>query len=313
MIDRSLLSQRVPFQPPTEPEVPSDDGTLFVSDDDNQTERQLERRNENAAESSSAASPKSESSLEQSFVELSRQDTGNEPTAEQQDGASQSLSQQKQFKPPESTKPFSFFSPVKSIGVTGFPGAAPNPFAALSSPSASSVTPQTTQSNVFSTKPGATEFPGAAPNPFAISSSPTASSVTPQTTQSSVFSTKPAAQPPPFSFSRPTPFPTNQAKNEATTTAPISTPAFKFPPPVTSQAPATTIPSNPFSSAVKPPRTESIFNLLGPFGPPSSSETSVPEKAEDQKSTAKDKPANVFQSPKIDKPSPTGEKGTSIS
>lgn len=209
MIDRSFLPQATHPLPTSKLETPAEDDSLFVSDDDNEKEALPPQENGIPEEVPIRWSPTSDSSLRNSFEELSQPAPGNEEAAEQR-AASGISHKPNLFQPSDSTKTFSpSFAPRQlTSAVQSSASATPSPFAAFTSPF-SLEKPQTSESSVISKASN--------------------------TQQSSLlFPTVPA--------------PLSATARKDDTTATISTPAFQFKFPTTPQTTVTT-PAPPFSTA----------------------------------------------------------------
>ncbi|KAF4215506.1 hypothetical protein CNMCM8980_007047 [Aspergillus fumigatiaffinis] len=148
MIDSSFLPQRSLALPAPEPEAPTDDDALFVSDDDNEIRPPAIQTNGNVSQGGVfTESPASASSLRNAFTELS-QSTTNAEAAPTQSNPSSSIAQATNItRTSEPAKTFSsLFSGTSSAGATTAPTVAPsNQFASISSPFTPFKTPVTEQ------------------------------------------------------------------------------------------------------------------------------------------------------------------------
>jgi hypothetical protein len=148
MIDSSFLPQRSLALPAPEPEAPTDDDALFVSDDDNEIRPPAIQTNGNVSQGGVfTESPASASSLRNAFTELS-QSTTNAEAAPTQSNPSSSIAQATNIsRTSEPAKTFSsLFSGTSSASATTVPTVAPsNQFASISSPFTPFKTPVTEQ------------------------------------------------------------------------------------------------------------------------------------------------------------------------
>ncbi|KAF7118694.1 hypothetical protein CNMCM5793_008233 [Aspergillus hiratsukae] len=149
MIDSSFLPQRSLALPAPEPEAPTDDDALFVSDEDNEMRPPSIQTNGNVSQGGVfTESPASASSLRNAFKELSQSTTNAEATATQNKTPSSSIAQVTSIaQTSEPAKTFSsLFSGTSSAGAATAPTGAPsNPFASIPSPFTPFKTPVTEQ------------------------------------------------------------------------------------------------------------------------------------------------------------------------
>jgi hypothetical protein len=148
MIDSSFLPQRSLALPAPEPEAPTDDDALFVSDDDNEMRPPAIQTNGNVSQGGVfTESPTSASSLRNAFTELSQSTTKTEATPTQSNPISSITQMTNITQTPEPANTFSsLFSGTSSAGATTAPTVAPsNPFASISSPVTPFKTPVTEQ------------------------------------------------------------------------------------------------------------------------------------------------------------------------
>jgi hypothetical protein len=149
MIDSSYLPQRSLALPAPEPEAPTDDDALFVSDEDNDMRPPTIQTNGNVSQGGVfTESPASASSLRNAFKDVSQSTTNAEATATQSKSPSFPTAQVTSIaQASEPAKTFSsLFSGTTSAGAATAPAVAPsNPFASISSPFTPFKTPVTEQ------------------------------------------------------------------------------------------------------------------------------------------------------------------------